>query len=263
MQPSVIVTRPDEPLKRLLLIAGIIAFLAISAYFITFGQFGRSFNTTAWGAFGDFIAGVVGTIFNLIGIVLVYLTFKSQTEFSEIQVINSNLQQFESTFFNLLSTQRDIAKEFVYNIHGTSNSPTGYAAVSSIAKELNRIISQIPVDTSLDTVENRFTTAYRQVYAGRESQLGHYFRHLYHIVKYTDAAPISDKRKYIDILQAQMSDNELYLAFFNGISPYGERFLPLMEKYHFLENLNLNATDANFNSCALHFYPKTFGPYFN
>jgi oligoendopeptidase F len=69
-------------------------------------------------------------------------------------------------------------------------------------------------------------------------ELGHYSRHLYHIVKYVNESAVSDKKKYTDIIQAQMSDNELYATLYNAISEYrNTKFLPLLDKYGFFENI--------------------------
>lgn len=71
------------------------------------------------------------------------------------------------------------------------------------------------------------------------SSLGHYFRHLYHILKYVDESNIDDAKSYIDILQAQLSNDELYLLSINGISNFGrKKMFPLMNKYSLLENYN-------------------------
>lgn len=52
---------------------------------------------------------------------------------------------------------------------------------------------------------------------------------------------MTDAKEYIDILQAQLSNDELYLLALNGISNYGRRkMLPLVDKYSVLENFNPN-----------------------
>lgn len=68
--------------------------------------------------------------------------------------------------------------------------------------------------------------------------MGHYFRNLYHIVKFVDKANISNKREYTNILRAQLSTGELLLLYFNCLSRYGnEKFKPLVEKYSLLKTI--------------------------
>ncbi len=72
--------------------------------------------------------------------------------------------------------------------------------------------------------------------------LGHYFRNLYHIVKYIDddksLKTFDLKYKYAKILRAQLSAPEINLIALNGLTYYGEGFKPLIDKYRLLKNMN-------------------------
>ncbi len=53
-----------------------------------------------------------------------------------------------------------------------------------------------------------------------------------------------------------MSDNELHVTFYNGISEYGnKRFLPMLDKYHFFANIT--SRGEIFDKYKKLFYPKT------
>lgn len=78
--------------------------------------------------------------------------------------------------------------------------------------------------------------------------IGHYFRHLYHILLFIEQTEESLmqksnnkheieslSKKYIDFLQAQMSSYELMLLFYNCL--VFPKMLKLVTKYNFLENL--------------------------
>jgi hypothetical protein len=82
--------------------------------------------------------------------------------------------------------------------------------------------------------------AYASFYQSHESEIGHYFRTLYHIVRFVDQSGMSDeeKREYEKFLRAQLSSSELLLLFYNGLSIYGySKFKPLIEKYALLEQV--------------------------
>lgn len=80
---------------------------------------------------------------------------------------------------------------------------------------------------------------------------GHYFRHLYHILKFLSESEEKEKssekslikqqdiqRKYYNyaqFLQAQMSTPELFLLFYNCF--LFPKLIPLISKYHILDNL--------------------------
>jgi len=71
--------------------------------------------------------------------------------------------------------------------------------------------------------------------------IGHYFRHLYHIIKFvkefkpTDVKDEKFNGKYIDFIQAQMSSFELMLLYYNAVS--FPKLLALLKEFNFLENL--------------------------
>jgi Putative phage abortive infection protein len=80
--------------------------------------------------------------------------------------------------------------------------------------------------------------AYQVVYAKFDSYLGHYFRTLYNLVKLVDRSGVSDKRFYMNLVRAQLSNQELLLLFYNCQTKYGsEKFKPLIEKYALLKCL--------------------------
>lgn len=89
------------------------------------------------------------------------------------------------------------------------------------------------------------------------AQLGHYFRHLYHLLYFIQTEGNIDKKKYSDIVQAQMSYDELYLITINGISNYGrKKMLPLLNDFSFLENLAID-DDYIVRRLIELFYPST------
>jgi hypothetical protein len=66
-----------------------------------------------------------------------------------------------------------------------------------------------------------------ELFAGRSTFLGHYYRHLFQTVKFVvnqsnTFIEYSEKRKYLRILRAQLSDQEQALLFYNWYSDYGK-----------------------------------------
>lgn len=244
-----------------IVICSLISIFSISLYFINFSSNTLSCDRGHWGTFGDYVGGVLGTILSFFSVILIYATYKNQ-------VSGFTLQQFESTFFTLLQIQRDLLKslngEFITFGQGnnftslTTTSEISDAFISAMAKQISERMELIDLD-SLKTPEehkNVINAIYDENYSGRKAELGHYFRHLYHIFKYAHESKILDKKKYIDIIQAQMSDDELYIAFYNGLSQYGNvRFFPLLDEYEFFENLG--SRGKVFDTHAKLFYKKT------
>lgn len=73
-----------------------------------------------------------------------------------------------------------------------------------------------------------------------QSDLGHYFRNLYYIVRYIENCKIKKEEKieFIKILRSQLSNYELLLLAYNGLHEYGKEFYTYIEEYHLLKSLN-------------------------
>jgi hypothetical protein len=98
-----------------------------------------------------------------------------------------------------------------------------------------------------------------------ESNIGYYYRYIYNVVKfvydqYQFIDVQRDRKKYLNLLQAQLSDEEMALIFYDAISDYGENkdgkklFHDILDEVQFLENVKPD-TLLNKNHCF--FYSKT------
>lgn len=217
----------------------------IIVYCITLSELGFADTSGDFGVFGDYIGGTVGTIVGIISIYLLYKTYNSQVSFARSQEMVAKCQQFESTFFNLLEQQQCLREQLECEIGNEHYQSFSY--LERMREELSDALACLNYRMEDITVENKIllknivNQLYLDFFLPNVSHLGHYYRHLYHIIKYVDDSNVQDAKQYIDILQAQLSNDELYLLAINGISNYGRRkLLPLMDKYSFLENFNAN-----------------------
>jgi adenylate kinase len=248
----------------LVLIVG--ALCSIVIYIYCFWGYAFGIDPEAFGTFGSYFGGVVGCICSLVGIVFLYRTYKTQLDITYYQEKFQIVSKFEDNFFELLSQQRDICKS-ISNKYTTSNGRRANidnneffnALRHDFQKRLENNLGYESLEDSINIQKVRLSNIYQEFFEGYSHQLGHYFRHLYHILKYIDDTESLDeqkKREYSDLLQAQMSNDELYLTAMNGISNYGRhKLLPLLDKYGFLENLYVK--DEISNVLIGLFYPKT------
>jgi hypothetical protein len=114
--------------------------------------------------------------------------------------------------------------------------------------------------------EDKYEETFGGFYKNYAYQLGHYFRFVYHIIKFIDESKIeqSEKQKYMDLLQAQLSTDEMSLIFYNAAigekskkKKTGERyFQKLLDQYKILENID----DESVVKVAdkQKYYPNTF-----
>ncbi|MBN7816924.1 putative phage abortive infection protein [Algoriphagus pacificus] len=269
---------------------------------------GTTIDISSTGATGDFIGGIVGTIWSLAGVLLFFLALRLQSKELSLQIQELKetknvfvTQQFENTFFNLLKVQQDIRHGLLQSFSNLEEPNYDSLELDffealendlkSVYKKITKIISQKNRSNSyvvqniqklmeseevdrieyVDSEEKRARMAYYIVFNNYHNQLGHYFRHLYHILdfidqkeemevvsealstfkgdyegakikidgKSTEGEHIKKRyRKFINLIQAQMSSTELLLLFYNGICfPKMKR---LIMKYDFLENLSEN-----------------------
>jgi hypothetical protein len=93
---------------------------------------------------------------------------------------------------------------------------------------------------------------YEHFYRHYGLELNHYFRNFYRTLKYIDEASIANKSDYSGILRAQLSNAELVLLFYNGLSPHGEKLKPLVEHYALFENIDIDG--LCYPNKDVHFY---------
>lgn len=219
-----------------------------------------------FGTFGDYVGGIIGTLVGLIGIIFLYRTYRIQLDISAQQELKQESQQFETAFFALLGQQRDILQnisgEFINN-QGDRHIEVGAKFINTIRMDLAIRLLELSYEPEvlekekINILKVRVNSIYLDLYKNHVEQLGHYFRHLYHLIKFIDSHCSSNPQSYVDIVQAQMTTDELYLSAINGISQFGrKKFLPLLEKYHFFENLMIEESDVG-NDLIDIFYPTT------
>ena len=151
------------------------------------------------------------------------------------------LQRFENTFFNMLDMQQKILNELRYLQTGDfAQEHVGRKAIKELYSD---IYYQCKVK-KISTLDGCLNEYYQYV---EDGQLDHYFRHLYRIIRYVDdydinVLSVEEKYKYLCLLRAQLSKDELLIIFYNCISEYGcDKFKPLVEKYALFKNIRVGS----------------------
>jgi hypothetical protein len=252
----------DTPKVRWLLyaVAFVCATLIANWYFLKDDQ-------TTRGTFGDMFGGVNAFFSGLAFAVLVFTLLQQRTELSlqrkelamtreelagqRRALVSQNeliaLQSFESTFFQLLRLHNEIVHAI--DLVAAPNESDGAAIGNRVTngrdcfsvfyRRLRKEYkSRRPVAGGIS--RDQLMTAYVSFYSANQANLGHYFRSLYNMVKLVDRSVVSDKSVLINLIRAQLSDFEVALLFYNGLSDYGENFKPLIERYALLKHLDPN-----------------------
>ncbi|RPK31443.1 putative phage abortive infection protein [Paenibacillus xylanexedens] len=164
--------------------------------------------------------GSINALFSGLGLAGIIYTIWFQKKFS-------NLQNFENKFFQLLT------------LHHTIVSGSG----EHIVDLFERISRQIKTryDNSDSNGLDYLIKLYELNYKIHHAVMGHYFRNLYHIVRFiheTEEINNNEKYSYIRILRAQLSSYEIVLLAYNGLSEKGANFKEYINLYLLLDNLD-------------------------
>jgi hypothetical protein len=153
-------------------------------------------------------------------------------------------QKFENTFFSLLNLYISVVDSIEIRLPQLDR-----ARDRDVITKGRNCFSQFLADFKREyTGEKKRTpdvgyselciSAYDRFANYRQTDVGHYFRTMYNIIKFVENSQIKDKQTYVNILRAQLSSDELGLLFYNCLSRYGiEKFKPYVEKFGLLENM--------------------------
>ncbi len=165
---------------------------------------------------------------------------KGQKEALSAQNETAIQQNFDNTFFQLLRLHNDIVNAIDVRDENRRSTSTGRDCFLEFYNHLNKMHMGTRKVDSGDELE-RIELFFNAHYSKYQSDLGHYFRNLYNIVKFVDNSSVPDKRLYTNLVRAQLSSYELVLLFYNCLSSKGYgKFSPLIEKYSLLKHLQKN-----------------------
>lgn len=140
--------------------------------------------------------------------------------------------------------------ESTENLDGTieeriADSQTGQSAFYEISQEMRLyVIENFLPEMTDDVKKGLIVLLYRGFYDDYKDSLGHFFRQLYHIVKYIDEFGGSDTSRFIKIVRASLTNAQLLLLSYNVIAGEGRvKFSNYITKYSLLHNLSFEQDD--------------------
>lgn len=218
------------------------------------------------GVLGDSF-GMLNALFTGLAFAGLYLTLKLQQEDLKMMSkesadtreemkqarIDAHQQAVERTFFNMLETYQEIVRNLEYihpmperHVHGPSTAGKACFYFYSVAfrefflQHYVAYLATLSDHREPQDLTDLYSVAYDTFYNDHQERLGHYFRYLYNIYRYIETEAGDKKELYSRLIRAQLSNYELALLFYNGLSSFGAKFKPLMEKYKLLDNLPLD-----------------------
>lgn len=223
----------------------------------------------AFGTYGDFIGGVIGTLFAAIAVFYAVKTYIKDKDKREREKIGNH-------FYTMLAKHNEYSYYLIENEEGyfSKQIKLFHSVLESCERNLKIDRSKKGILNlsylyffygeylQLNTIENKpkpnvinKMNCYFQnnniLFEGASKKLAIYFRQLYQIVAYIDSQTIlsyDEKYNYIKSLRAALSNEEQYLLFINSLSSLGDVWesVPndkndkLITKYNLIKNIPLN-----------------------
>lgn len=235
-------------------------------------------DTTKYSEFGEFSGGILASVFSFLTFVLLLLTYYTQKADSESnkELTNKSLglirkQNFEDTFFQMVKNLNDLLENTTGSVRTHPQAPEpikpkGNEYFEKLLEEFKNFYFYTTGDNDTpnqkiglikalkekgdeekeELIIQEYNEFYHIFYSKHNDQLGHIFRYIHNILKFSEEATkdtqINSKR-YVNILQSQLSDSVLALLFYNSISDKslnstGEfEFRERLDKYGVFQNL--------------------------
>lgn len=209
-------------------------------------KIGGTFSLDNASKIAPFIGSCVGIFFTLAGTLLVFENLQMTRLNNDTNQLLTQKNQFENIFFNLLTQQRQIKDGIKTSVHFEEEGEVE----TSGSNFFDDLATRIKMDFEGKTkTQEELIKLYNHWFTIHNSDLGHFFRHLYHIVKFVDRNPYFNsitnntaflqKADYIKILRAQLSNSEIVLLALNGLTKQGEKFKKYIDDYELLVNINM------------------------
>lgn len=206
------------------------------------------------GTIGD-VFGVTNSLFSglaFVGVAVAILLQREELDRTKIALERQDKQAYQQNYEGFLFRLIEMLGGITDNIQATINSvpQKGKIAIDFIAdKDLKSRLARTHPGAALPD----FETTYSEFFMQYKVQLANYFRLVFYIFKSIKDSSIDEemKRYYARLVRSLISDQEITLLFFNGISTHGAHMKPLIEEYALLNNLSLRQIDDTY----LYMYP--------
>lgn len=216
---------------------------------------------------GDFSTGTIGILLSFVSTIFLFVTFSFQRNQFKSTMDDSYRTRFEGTFFNMLSMFNNVRSESLKQIQMSTsmregNLKTFYEGFRSYYRkkiednsdfaDSMKVFSKnkatrTELETAIYDLGNTFDEYVRE--AGYNPSF--FFRYTHNMVDFVISHWKDDRHDmhvYLNFIQAQMTDEELALLFYDSISDKG---LDKNKQFSFKENLDKTSFLENIPSNVL------------
>ena len=243
---------------------GIAILLALFAFFspLIFTREGSTVFDDKTGVIGDTIGGIMNPFIGMASIIVMFLAFYMQFKANKMMQLQFERNQFENQFFEMLKTHKENSN-IITTTHYEQEEGMGFGDEAArrhwletrkkgfeyLVEQINKNYNEWKKQNEKTDKKELFNKSYSNLW---EDNFGHYFRHLFLIVKFVvsksdDFLSYEEKRNYLRILRASLSTNEQIFLYYNWLAGYGRRWEDgnnhFFTDYRMIHNVNLAIHD--------------------
>lgn len=262
----------EEFADKIVKVGAVAAIFALSVVVFYLGWFNKhkvSNDPSDWGAFGDFIGGLVNPVVGLATVILVIFSISIQrrelrASLQEMKHANeaATRMNFEQSLFTWLGNYQSLLTsikvgdrqgrqvlQWLYENHLSPKVTIGLLELPTEIRETARkspnqayLQIDVPGHQGLKQVGEFFFRAvlkYQSMFLSYRSDFDAPIRTLYRLIRWIDQNPLTTAEKwhYCALVRSQLSWVELVFLFYNGLILEGEKFAEYANKYALFDNL--------------------------
>lgn len=222
-------------------------------------NFDFTLDHSLWGTYGDFVGGVLGTIFMMITVLLMIKTFGQQRkDYEDNDKKQRNITTQTRRFYkkqneNNIQSQQKLNEEIRFNslffemlrLYQQQVSFLYLAENKEIQGKLcfnswvEKLSSTKIKGTNREHIDKEIAESFMCFYVENQTLISSIYRTLYRIFDTVNYSLIDEDKKvgYIKIVRAQLSESEMFLLRYNAQTYYGRNFIEYINKYNLLKHI--------------------------
>jgi hypothetical protein len=254
----------SEKTALISILIGFVIFIISALIFFTKGSWSFSLNSEISeekiGQYGDFIGGIIGSLFSLVGVILFYVALKEQRkDFAtsqetlkvQLEAFQQQVREFEAQREELEET-RKVFEQQNKTMKNQQFDSNFYSLLNVFIKQREKFSENYFVELAQNLkdkvgIENDFieichslNNEYLNLYLSNRAKLALYFMTLYRLYKVIedcDHLSIKERISYHKILRSIITKDELLILYYNYHSSFGKKPLPIVLKYDYFKHL--------------------------
>ena len=255
----------------IVLLVCVFAICTVGFYVYRFGSNNISLDPANWGAFGDYVGGLINPAAGIATVILVFLTLGVQrkelkTSLTELKVANESAAKmsFEQSLFAWLANYHSLISAIEEPNIATGRKALNYwykenlrpKKVISPNDHIHPVFGIVGLDSQIEELLIRLNTPnegimqiapflqqaianYQRFYHKNRADLDAPFRTLFRLIRWIDESELkaTEKWHYVALIRAQLSWVEQVFLFYNCLTTEGEQMASYANKYALFDNL--------------------------